>query len=198
MKLYGLTGGIASGKSTVTRFLRSAGHTVIDLDQISRDVLEPGSNGLSQILDAFGAGYVNLDGTLDRKKLGHLVFHDKAELAKLDALMGPLMWAEVERQRDAISHGPFSFLDAALLIEKGMHKHVEGIVLVTAPTEVRLARAMARDDATGEDIRARMDAQMDDEEKRKMADYVIENDGTVPELLRKVERFLDDIHESLR
>jgi dephospho-CoA kinase len=197
MKLYGLTGGIASGKSTVTHFLRSAGYTVIDMDRISRDVLEPGSDGLGQILNTFGAGYVKLDGTLDRKKLAALVFHDKKELAKLDALMGPLMWAEVERQRDALPAGPFSFLDAALLIEKGMHKHVEGIVLVTAPVEVRLARAMARDDATEEHIRARMDAQMDDDEKRKMADYVIENDGTRPELLRKVQHFLDKIHESL-
>ena len=196
MKLYGLTGGIAAGKSTVTHFLRSAGYTVIDMDQISRDVIEPGSPGLGQIIDAFGAGYLNLDGSLNRKRLADLVFHDKEELAKLDGLMRPLMWAEVGRQRDAIPSGPLSFLDAALLIEKGMHEHVDGIVLVTAPEEVRLARAMSRDGATGEHIRARMDAQMDDEEKRKMADYVIENDGTQPELLQKVQRFLHEVHES--
>lgn len=197
MRLYGLTGGIASGKSAVTSILREQDLEVIDLDQISRDVIEPGSSGLGKLLDEFGAGYVNLDGSLDRKKLADLVFNDKKELAKLDGLMGPLMWEEVVRQREALD-GNLAFLDAALLIEKGMHEQVDGSVLVTAPMDVRVRRAMERDGATEQHVRARMSAQMDDDEKRALADFVINNDGTLQELRGQVMALLEKIREPLR
>jgi len=194
MKFYGLTGGIASGKSAVTKILRDEGIEVLDMDQISRDVLQPGSPGLEHIVDTFGAGYITLDGSLDRKKLADLVFNDKIELAKLDNLMGPLMWDDVVRQREAAS-GDLVFLDAALLIEKGMHEHVDGIVLVTAPVDVRVRRAMKRDRASEAQIRARMSAQMDDEEKRRLANFVIENTGTVQELRGQVLTVLENLCE---
>lgn len=196
MKLYGLTGGIASGKSAVTSFLREQGYDVMDLDQISRDVVQPESEGLGQVIEAFGAGYMSFDGTLNRKKLAELVFNDKRALERLDNLMGPFIWNEVIRQRECFT-GALAFLDGALLIEQRMHDKVDGILLVTAPEEVRLRRAMARDGATEAHIKARMAAQMNDTDKENFADFVIKNEGTLPELFLQVEGILDEIHESL-
>jgi dephospho-CoA kinase len=196
MKLYGLTGGIASGKSAVTRILRTGGVTVLDLDQIARDVVAPGTEGLGQLEDAFGAGYVNLDGTLDRRRLADLVFNDAAELAKLDAIMGPLMWADVERQLERLERVAgveFAFLDAALIFEKGLQEKLDGVLVVTADPDVRMRRAMARDGATEEHVRARMDAQMSDPDKLLRADFVIDNSGTLDELEGRVAAALREI-----
>lgn len=197
MTLVGLTGGIASGKSAVTQILRDNGYRVMDLDQIARDVVAPGTPGLGHVVDAFGAAYLNLDGSLNRKMLAHLVFNNPKELAKLDALMGPLLWAEVERQRAEIG-AELAFLDAALLIEKDMHEHVDHVILVTAPEEIRVRRAMARDNATADEIQARMRAQMSDDQKRTIADTVIENVGTLEELRVRVMGVLEAIRESIR
>lgn len=185
MKLIGITGGIGAGKSEVTSVLQQLGFSVLDLDVIARELVEPGSKGLATVVDTFGAGYVNIDGTLDRKKLATLVFSDKAELAKLDGLMGPLLWGEVERQRDELE-ADFAFVDGALLIEKGMHEKLDGIVLVTAPLSVRVQRAMKRDTATPDEIKARIDSQMPDSDKRRYVDYVIDNDGSLHELRDRV------------
>jgi dephospho-CoA kinase len=168
----------------------------MDLDVIARNVVEPGSEGIAKIVDTFGAAYLNLDGTLDRKRLAALVFNDKAELAKLDGLMGPLLWAEVERQRDSMD-AELAFVDGALIIEKGMHKQLHGIVLVTAPFSVRVTRAMERDGATVEEVKARVQSQMDDHEKRRYADFVIDNDGTLHELQERVMTVLEQLRESL-
>jgi len=189
MKLIGITGGIGAGKSEVTSVLRQLGFTVMDLDEIARTLVEPGSKGLAAIVDLFGAGYMNIDGTLDRKKLAVLVFNDKAELTKLDNMMGPLLWGEIERQRDELDVD-FAFVDGALLIEKGMHEKLDGIVLVTASFSVKMQRAMGRDNATPDEIKARIDAQMSDTEKRRYVDYVIDNDGTLHELRERVVRLV--------
>lgn len=194
MRLFGLTGGIASGKSAVTTVLREAGVTVMDLDVIARDVVKLGTPGLAQVLEMFGHEYANPDGTLNRKKLGNLVFNDTEELTRLSALMDPLMWKEVERQRAALAD-ELAFLDAALLIEKKMHEHMDGTVLVIAPLAVRIRRAMERDSATEAQVRARVNTQMDDNEKRKHADFVIENDGTVHELYERVMALLETLRE---
>lgn|GEM_PF-876870 len=197
MKLIGLTGGIASGKSAVTSMLRDRGYHVLDLDQIARDVVQPGTPGLAKLVDEFGA---DLDGSLDRKKLADLVFNDKKEeLAWLDNLMGPLLWSEVERRRDNLKRiaGDMAFLDAALLIEKDMHKDVDAVILVTAPVEMRVRRAMARDKTTEKQVRSRMAAQLSDDEKRTHADYVIDNAGTLENLRFQVTAVLRKLHESL-
>ena len=199
MKLIGLTGGIASGKSAVTSMLRDKGYHVLDLDQIARDVVQPGTPGLAKLVDEFGAGYLKLDGSLDRKRLANLVFNDKKELARLDNLMGPLLWGEVERRRENLKRvaGDVAFLDAALLIEKDMHKDVDVVLLVTAPVEERVRRAMTRDKTTEKQVRSRMAAQMSDDEKRTYADYVIDNTGTLENLRHQVTAVLRKIHESL-
>jgi len=194
MKLIGITGGIGAGKSEVTSVLRQLGFTVMDLDEIARTLVEPGSKGLAAIVDLFGAGYMNIDGTLDRKKLAVLVFNDKAELTKLDNMMGPLLWGEIERQRDELDVD-FAFVDGALLIEKGMHEKLDGIVLVTASFSVKMQRAMGRDNATPDEIKARIDAQMSDTEKRRYVDYVIDNDGTLHELRERVVRLVRTIQQ---
>lgn len=199
MKLIGLTGGIASGKSAVTSMLRDHGYHVLDLDQIARAVVQPGTLGLAKLVDEFGAGSLKLDGSLDRKKLANLVFNDKKELARLDNLMGPLLWGEVERRRENLKRvaGDVAFLDAALLIEKDMHKDIDAIILVTAPVEERVRRAMARDKTTEKQIRSRMATQMSDDEKLTYADYIIDNTGTLEHLRHQVVAVLRKIHESL-
>ena len=181
MKVYGITGGIGAGKSAVTAIVRDLGYTVIDLDQVSRDIVAPGFPGLAKIADTFGAAYINLEGTLNRRMLADLVFNNPDELAKLDALMGPIMWEEVERQRDALA-GDLAFVDGALIIEKKMYTKLDGTILVTAPVEIRVARAMARDSASPEQIKARVAAQMADSDKLNLVDFVIDNSGTLPEL----------------
>lgn len=190
MKVYGITGGIGAGKSAVTSVLRMLGHPVVDLDQVSRDLVVPGSLGIAKIGDAFGAAYLNPDGTLNRKMLADLVFNDKTELAKLDALMGPLLWAEVERRRRE-AKGALLFVDGALIIEKGMHEKFDGTILVTAPFAVRVRRAMARDDATPEQIKARVESQMPDADKRRIADFVVDNSGTLHELRTRTLALLE-------
>jgi len=192
MKIYGITGGIGAGKSAVTAILRDLGYTVIDLDQVSRDVVEPGSPGLAKIVDTFGAAYINLEGTLNRRMLADLVFKNPDELAKLDTLMGPIIWNEVERQR-ALLEGDIAFLDGALIIEKKMNEKLDGMVLVTAPVEVRVQRAIARDNANAEQIRARVKAQMPDSEKRPFVDFVIENDGTFQDLRERTVALVEGL-----
>jgi len=192
MKIYGITGGIGAGKSAVTAILRDLGYTVIDLDQVSRDVVEPGSPGLAKIADTFGAAYINLEGTLNRRMLADLVFKNPDELAKLDTLMGPIIWNEVERQR-ALLEGDIAFLDGALIIEKKMNEKLDGMVLVTAPVEVRVQRAIARDNANAEQIRARVKAQMPDSEKRPFVDFVIENDGTFQDLRERTVALVEGL-----
>lgn len=192
MRLYGITGGIGSGKSAVTAILRRHGFKVFDLDEIARDLVVPESEGLGKIVETFGAGYLTLDGHLDRKRLAATVFSDPAELAKLDAIMGPLLWDEVLRRSTGIE-ADVAFVDGALLIEKGMHARLAGTVLVTAPERVRLRRAMERDGASAEQVRARMRTQMSDDEKRKAADFVIDNAGGIRDLEDKVRGLVREL-----
>jgi dephospho-CoA kinase len=192
MKFYGITGGIGSGKSAVTKILRAMGFQVVDLDQVSRDIVCPESEALCQIIDTFGAGYLTLEGELDRRRLADLVFHDPAELAKLDAIMGPLLWAEFLR-RAADLDGPFCFLDGALLFEKGMHEQLDATILVVAPEHVRMRRVVERDRVSDDHVRARMRTQMSDDEKRAKADYIVENDGTLEMLESRIHLLVAEL-----
>lgn len=190
MRLYGITGGIGSGKSAVTAILRDMGLSVLDLDEISRELVVPGSEGLRRIVAVFGPDHVRPNGTLDRSRLAGVVFSDEAALASLDAIMGPLLRAEIAR-RGSLIEAPLAFVDGALLIEKKMHADLAGLVLVTAPQDVRVRRVMARDGLDAQQVYARMRAQMSDEEKTLHADILLSNEGTLADLEIKVRAMVE-------
>jgi dephospho-CoA kinase len=188
MKLIGLTGGIASGKSTVTNMLRDAGFTVLCADEVSREICKKGQAGATAIREAFGVDFFYEDGTLNRKKLGAYVFADKNELARLNALLHPLIMQAIFKKTE----GPADvyIIDAALLIETGLYKNMDEIWLITADEETRRARLMARDALAQKDAELRFAAQMPEEEKRKFATRIIDNSGDIEDTKKQVQKLI--------
>ena len=190
--LIGLTGGIGSGKSTVSKYLIQKGITIVDADLISRQVVEPGSEALAEIKETFGAEYILPDGNLDRKKLGRLVFADKTSLWKLNYIMSNRIGEEINRQIEA-SESDITVLDAATLIEAGYDSIVDALWIVDADDEVRIGRVMARDGATRQEVLDRMNNQMSREERLGRECTVIDNSGTVEETYANVEKALAEL-----
>jgi dephospho-CoA kinase len=188
MHVYGLTGGIASGKSTVSRMLRELGAQVLDADLLAREVVAPGTPGLADVAARF-PGVVGPDGQLDRAKLGARVFADPAERAALNALLHPrIAQAFLERTLALAEAGvPRVIYDAPLLIENGLHTRMEAVVLVVVPREVQRARLMARDGLSLEAAEARLASQLPLEEKRRHATWVVDNSGSLEETRAQVE-----------
>lgn len=179
MVVIGLTGGIACGKSAVSSRLQGYGVVVVDADQVARDVVLPGSAGLAAVVDAFGASVLLPDGALDRKSLGARVFGDDAARARLNAILHPRIAAESAARFASLSgqgHG-FVVYDAALLIENGIHRAMEAVVVVTAQPAVQRARLMARDGLTLAEADARIAAQWPLAKKVAEAHHVIDNSG---------------------
>ena len=178
MKLYGLTGGIASGKSTVSRMLRELGAHVLDADVIAREVVEPGTPGLKAVAERF-PGVLDPDGRLDRAKLGARVFGDPQERAALNALLHPLIGQQFMLRTQALAEQGVErvLYDAPLLIENRLHLGMDGVVLVWVPREVQKARLMARDGLDEAAAEARLAAQLPLDEKRQHATWVVDNSG---------------------
>ncbi len=191
----GLTGGIASGKSTVAELFRQLGAAVVDADQVARDVVAPGSEGFVAVVDAFGAGMVGADGSLDRAKLGALVFEDDEARKKLNAITHPRIAKESQRRiaKEQASDAPYVVYEAALLVENGLAKAFRPLVVVAIAPEQQIARLMARDGSTAEQAQKRIDAQLPLEEKLALADYIIRNDGALPETEQRVR----EVHEAI-
>ncbi|MFO0695673.1 MAG: dephospho-CoA kinase [Polyangiales bacterium] len=189
-KVVGLTGGIASGKSTVAKAFERHGVAVVDADQIARDVVEPGTPGLAKIVETFGRDVLTADGHLDRKKLGDLVFRDAEARAALNAITHPLIaLAGIEKISSyAATDVPYVIYEAALLVETGGYKGFDALVVVAVTPETQLSRLVGRDGAGEEDARARIASQMPMERKIAVADYVIRNDGPLEEAAREVAR----------
>lgn len=178
MRIYGLTGGIASGKSTVSRMLRELGAHVLDADVIAREVVEPGTPGLAAVAERF-PGVVGPDGRLDRAKLGARVFGDPKERAALNALLHPLIGQQfLLRTQELAEQGVERLLyDAPLLIENRLHEGMDGVVLVWVPREVQKARLMVRDGLDEAAAEARLAAQLPLDEKRRHATWLVDNSG---------------------
>jgi dephospho-CoA kinase len=194
MVLVGLTGGIATGKSTVSRLFVECGARLIDADVLAREVVTPRQPALQKIAAAFGREMLRSDGTLDRDRLAKVVFGDPKQLEKLNAIVHPYVAvAQEQRSREIAGKDPHAVVvyDAALLIEAGAHKRMGKIIVVTADEQTQLARLKARDHLSMEEAKRRVAAQMPLAEKVKAADYVI--DGTLPlEQLRKEVRRIHD------
>ena len=194
MHLFGLTGGIASGKSAVAARLRARGVPVIDADALARDAVAVGSPGLEEVVKTFGEEVLLPDRSLglDRKKLAAVVFGDDAKRRALNAIVHPRVTAltleHAARLRDE-GH-PLACYEAALIVENGVADAFRPLVVVAAPEDVQVARACRRDGATPEEARARIRAQMPLSDKVKVADFVIENTGTLADLDAKTDEVL--------
>jgi dephospho-CoA kinase len=199
MHLFGLTGGIASGKSAVAARLRERGVAVIDADQLARDAVAKGSPGLADVVKRFGEGVLAADGALDRKKLAAEVFTDDEKRKALNAIVHPIVtMLTFKRAAELRDEGkPLACYEAALIVENGAADAFRPLIVVAAPEETQVARAVARDGALEADIRARIRAQMPLAEKVKVADFVIENDGSLADLEQRTDDVLSAICERL-
>lgn len=193
--VIGLTGGIASGKSTVARELSALGVTVIDADALAREIVAKGTEGLAEVVRAFGEDVLRPDGSLDRERLGARVFQDPDARARLNAITHPRIGQlSAERIAAAIeSDSPYVVYEAPLLVETGAHRGLAALVVVAIPPETQLTRLIARDGLSTEAANARLAAQAPLEAKLAAADYVIRNDAGLPELRAQVAQ----VHKAL-
>jgi dephospho-CoA kinase len=196
MLLVGLTGGIASGKSLVTRVFRELGAHIIDADKIVHDLLSNGQDAHRAVIEHFGKGIEMHDGSVDRRKLGEIVFNDPEERAWLNQCIHPRVFEAYQRQVKTIGqHDPSAIvvMDAALLIETGYNRKMDRIVVVYAREQDQLRRLMERDRFSKEQAQARIRSQMPLEEKKKHADYVIDNTGSREEAERQARETFEEL-----
>ncbi|CAL9553160.1 Dephospho-CoA kinase [Streptomyces sp. enrichment culture] len=187
MLSVGLTGGIGAGKSEVARLLVERGAVLIDADRIAREVVEPGTPGLAAVVAAFGEDVLTEDGRLDRPRLGSLVFADPGKLAALNAIVHPLVGARSRELEEAAAEDAVVVHDVPLLTENGLAPLYDIVVVVEADPATRLDRLVRLRGMSEEDARARMAAQATREQRREIADIVIDNDVPLEELRRRVE-----------
>ena len=192
MKIVGLTGGISSGKSTVSSYLKQLKIPVIDADEVARKVVEPNSQGAREIRKTFGSDVFEEDGSLNRQKLGALIFSNAENRQKLDDLLQPLIKImildEIEEYRQ--KGETMIVLDLPLLFEKHYEKLCEEIIVVYVPRELQLERLMKRNQYTKQEALSRIDSQLSIEEKRKRATVLFDNQGTIQQLYQQVEQWL--------
>ncbi len=195
MHLFGLTGGIASGKSSVARIWRELGLPIIDADVLAREVVLPGAPALADIRAEFGDTVIAADGTLDRKALAAIIFADDAKRKRLNQLTHPRITAlSLLRASELAATGePLACYEAALIVENGMADAFRPLVVVTASPENQVHRAALRDGASEEDSRARVVAQTPLADKVKVADIVVDNDGGPDDLLTKARDALAQV-----
>ncbi len=188
MLRVGVTGGIGSGKSTVSRRLAELGAHVVDADAVAREVVEPGQPALDAIRERFGDSVIRPDGTLDRAGLAAVVFADPDELAALDAITGPAIVARVAQLRAAAPTGAVSVYDMPLLVERGLWVHEHLSVVVETDEDTRVRRLVEQRGLDEADARRRIAAQASDAQRRAVADVVLANDGTPEQLTYAVDR----------
>jgi dephospho-CoA kinase len=193
--LVGLTGGIASGKSTVARAFSERGIPVIDADQLAREVVAPGSEGLAAIVETFGEEVLLPDGSLDRKGLGARVFADRSLLPQLNGIVHPLVGrlsAERIAAIDAASV-PYAIYEAPLIVENGLHRAMRALIVVALEVPLQIERVMKRDSLGREEAENRIKAQAPLSKKLEAADYVIDNGQDLSTLFQRV----DQVHQQL-
>ena len=190
----GLTGGIACGKSTVSRMLEACGAAIVDADRIAREVVRPGTPALDEIREAFGAGVLTPEGELDRKRLGSIVFADPKARRRLESITHPRIRAEMLRQMTEWNEkdpDKLVVLDIPLLYESGLENKYDfaEIIVVYIPREMQIERLMQRDGLSRQEAERRLAAQWPIEEKRSRADVVIDNSGTLQDTERQVRAY---------
>jgi dephospho-CoA kinase len=193
--VVGLTGGIASGKSTVGRVLANQEVVIIDADELARDAATPGTFGFQELVRCFGKEYVQEDGFLDRQKLGALVFSDYKARSRLNGIMHPLIHGLAQERiwQAQQSSTPYIVYDAALHVEMGTYKHMDKLVVVATEPALQIRRVMKRNGLSEAEARKRLSAQLPLTEKFKVADYVIHNDNDREALERRTRA----VHEQI-
>jgi dephospho-CoA kinase len=182
----GLTGGIGAGKSEVSQRLAAHGAVIIDADAIAREVVEPGTPGLAQVVAAFGPEVLLPDGSLDRPRLGDIVFADPDLRARLNAIVHPLVGARMRELEESASPGSIVVHDVPLIAENNMASAYDLVVVVDVPPRLQLDRLVRHRDLTREQARARMAAQASREQRLGIAGIVVDNSGSLAELDRQV------------
>ena len=201
MLRVGLTGGIASGKSTVARTFRELGAHVLDADRIAREIVPPGSPALARIARAFGKELIRPDGTLDRAALGAVVFADAGKRRVLEGILHPLILDEIDRRVDELERSDpqgVVIVEAALILEMGRQAEFDTLVVVWADEQQQRRRMMQRDGLSAEDAGRRLDAQMPLAEKRGRAQFVVDNSGDQAACRADAERVYGELLQLAR
>lgn len=195
LQLFGLTGGIGSGKSTVARRFRARGLPVLDADELAREVVTKGTPGLAEIVSRFGSEMLDEFGNLDRKKLAARVFQNEDDRRELNRITHPRVGSLLsERAEEFARRGePLACYEVPLLFEAGLQSVLRPIVVVDAPIDARVGRTITRDGGSEEDVLVRVRAQMPLEEKVRRADYVIDNSDSPDALVARADEVLNDI-----
>ncbi len=195
MKLVGLTGGIASGKSTVAKILERLGAAIVNADELAREVVEPGREAWKEIIAAFGPQVLQTDQSLDRQKLRTLIFNQPEARKRLESIIHPRVRALAEeriRQHAAAGYSVVIY-EVPLLFEGNLQEWLRPVILVACDMETQTARLQERDHLTAADARKHIAAQMSLAEKRRRADYIIENNGSLEDLERQTQEILKKI-----
>ena len=195
MKLVGLTGGIASGKSTVAKILQSLGAAIVNADDLAREVVEPGHEAWKEIVASFGTDILQSDQTLDRQKLRTLIFNQPEARKRLESIIHPRVRALAEeriRQYAAAGY-PVVIYEVPLLFEGNLQEWLRPVILVACDVETQTARLQKRDHLTAAEAEKHIAAQMSLKDKRRLADYVIENNGSLEDLERQTRQILEEL-----
>jgi dephospho-CoA kinase len=190
MLKIGLTGSIAVGKSFVLGVLRELGARTIDADQVARECVEPGTPGLAAVVSEFGSGVLQTDGTLDRAKLGAVVFDDEPKRQKLNSILHPFIIArqdEIMQRWESETPNAIAVIDAALMIESGGYKRFDKLIVVHCQSEIQIQRLMKRNGLSREEAKLRVKSQMPQDEKVKYADYLVDTSGEFAATRAQVE-----------
>lgn len=190
-KVIGLTGGIGTGKSTVSELLAVHGFKIVDADVAAREAVEKGSEGLEQVRQVFGDEAIDENGEMNRKYIGEIVFNDDKMREKLNQIIHPIVRTLMEKQKEAyLNDGYNVIMDIPLLFENNLQDTVDETWLVYASESIQVERLMERNDLTQEEAKARIYSQISIDKKRRMADRVIDNRGTLLELKQNLEALL--------
>ena len=195
MKLVGLTGGIASGKSTVAEILKRQGAAIINADVLAREVVEPGHQAWTEIVNTFGIAVLQPDRTLDRQKLRAIIFDDAAARKKIESIIHPQVRSLAEqriREHAAAGYAVIVY-EVPLLFEGNLQEWLRPVILVACDVDTQRNRLQSRDNLSAAQAQKHIDAQMSLEAKRRLADYVIENNGSLEDLERQVQAVLEKI-----
>jgi dephospho-CoA kinase len=189
----GLTGGVASGKSTVSAILRDLGAVVVDADALAREVVEPGTPGLASVVAEFGPQVLTADGRLDRGELGALVFADPERRAALESIIHPLVRARAAEIEQAVPEGVLVVHDIPLLVETGQATDFDAVIVVDVPEGVQVERAVSERGWSEDEARSRVAAQATREERLAAATYVVDNTGTIEDLRHRVTEVFEEL-----